>query len=49
MENTTCNIVGSSIVMEYAMRSIIGTSITYEIQALFRPAGGGEGLRGSAH
>ena len=27
--------------MEYAMRNIVGTSIVYEIQALFRPAGGG--------
>ena len=41
MENTTWNIVGTSIVMEYAMRNIVGTSIVYEIQALFRPAGGG--------
>ena len=33
MENTTWNIVGTSIVMEYAMRNIVGTSIVYEIQA----------------
>ena len=39
------NIVGTSIVMEYAMRNILGTSIVYEIQALFRPAGGG-GIKG---
>ena len=45
MENTTWNIVGTSIVMEYAMRNIVGTSIVYEIQALFRPAGGG-GIEG---
>ena len=48
MENTTWNIVGTSIVMEYAMRNIIGALIVYEIQALFRPAGG-KSLRGSAH
>ena len=45
MENTTWNIVGTSIVMEYAMRNIVGTSIVHEIQALFRPAGGG-GIKG---
>ena len=48
MENTTCNIVGTSIVMEYAMRNIVGTSIVYEIQ----PCLGlleEEGLRGSKH
>ena len=31
--------------MKYAMRNIVGTSIAYEIQALFRPAGGG-GIKG---
>ena len=41
MENTTRNIVGTSINMEYAMRNIVGTSIVNEIQALFKPAGGG--------
>ena len=41
MENTTWNIVGTSIVMEYAMRNIVGTSINSEIQALCRTAGGG--------
>ena len=41
MENATWNIIGTSIVMEYAMRNIVGTLIVYEIQALFRPAGGG--------
>ena len=41
MVNTTWNIVETSIVMEYAMRNIIGTLIVSEIQALFRPAGGG--------
>ena len=40
MENTTWNIIGTSIVMEYAMRNIVGTLIIYEIQASFRPAGG---------
>ena len=45
MENTTWNIVGKSIVMEYAMRNIVGTLIVYVIQALFRPAGGG-GIEG---
>ena len=45
MEHTTRNIVGASIVMEYAMRNIVGTLIVYEIQALFRPAGGG-GIEG---
>ena len=48
MENTTWNIVGTSIVMEYAMRNIVGTSIVYEIQAMFRPAGG-EGIKGEVH
>ena len=42
MENTTRNLVGTSIVIGYAMRNIVGTLIVYEIQALFRPAGGGE-------
>ena len=45
MENTTWNIVGTSIIMEYAKRNIVGTSIVYEIQAFFRPAGGG-GIKG---
>ena len=45
MENTTWTIVGISIVMEYAMRNLEGTLIAYEIQALFRPAGGG-GIEG---
>ena len=45
MEITTWNIVEISIVMEYAMRNIVGTSIVNEIQALFRPAGGG-GIEG---
>ena len=31
--------------MEYAMQNIVGTSIVYEIQALFRPAGG-RGIEG---
>ena len=45
MENTTWNIVGTLIVMEYAMRNIVGTSIVYEIQGLLEEGG----LRGSAH
>ena len=45
MENTTRNIVGTSTVTEYAMRNIGGTSIVFESQALFRPAGGG-GIEG---
>ena len=45
MENTTWNIVGTSIVMEYAIRNIVGTLIVYENQALFRHAGGG-GIEG---
>ena len=49
MKNITWNIVGTLIVMEYAMWNIVGTLIVNEIQALFMPAGGGEGLRGSAH
>ena len=40
MENIIWNSVGTSIVMEYAMQNIVGTSIGYEIQAMFRPAGG---------
>ena len=39
LENTTWNIGGTSIVMEYAM--VVVTSIVYKIQALFRPARGG--------
>ena len=33
--------------MEYAKRNIVGTSIVNEIQALFRPAGGGGAVHNS--
>ena len=45
MEYAMRNIVGTSIVMEYAIRNIVGTSVVSEIQASFRPAGGG-GIEG---